>query len=569
MKWISKHIYWMILTVFLGTISIYGLSKTTEEGLHFYVWNERSNAKIEVYTSEDGCSYVFLPSYAEMDQVTVAFSNRKRLVLGNKELANGSTCGAFALNQEYAFQIGNEEGTIQFRKSANLPTLYIDTVSGSMEGVYADKENEESASITLYSAEGFVEYRDGSCILKGRGNSTWRQPKKPFLLKLSDQVELLNMGEDSEWILLANYSDESNLHNKLVFDMADQICEAWTPKCEFVDLYLNGQYNGLYLLAEKVESGVNRIDMDTDAGDFLCSVDFSIRTETLENPFCTEYGRTIAICEPNDLSKEAKLRIIDLVNQQERIILSQEDIVDSQLVDIDSWVRKYLIDEIAGNTDADLSSSYFYYSDGVFHGGPVWDYDIAFGNTIQNHYPKALIAKNYTKYEDFVSVYYSALFDNVSFVKRLTEIYENEFLPVLNKMIDHDIQNTAEQIAVAETLNRIRWPIQTEDPITDPWGRYVNTADAIIRYVSEKTKMLSGMLIDGVPYCTVQFEHPATYHYWAVSVPRGSILANTDVVDEPLYEEVHGITWYIDGTDDMFVPDEPILEDMVLRRERR
>ncbi|MBQ2000571.1 MAG: CotH kinase family protein, partial [Clostridia bacterium] len=128
------------------------------------------------------------------------------------------------------------------------------------------------------------------------------------------------------------------------------------------------------------------------------------------------------------------------------------------------------MDEIAGNTDADLSSSYFYYSDGKFHGGPVWDYDVAFGNTIQNHYPKAFIAKNLVKYSNYQSVYYNALFHNDSFQKRMSEIYENDFLPVLNQMIAQDVRNTAEQIAVAAAMDQVRWPIEQDDPTDDPWG---------------------------------------------------------------------------------------------------
>ena len=81
--------------------------------------------------------------------------------------------------------------------------------------------------------------------------------------------------------------------------------------------------------------------------------------------------------------------------------------------------------------------------------------------------------------------------------------------------------------------------------------------------------MLNSALIYGVPYCTVQFEHPADYHYWTVSVPRGSLLADTDVVKEPLYEEVHSVSWYIDGTDEIFDPKKPILVDMVLNQEKR
>lgn len=464
MKWMTKYVYWVILTAFLGCVMFWGISRVSEDDLCFYVKSKTDTEKIQVLTLENDRNYLFLPSYAELGQVTVSFPRDQEIFIGGIEIKNGADCGAFSLDQEYAFEVDGDTGTISFCRSANLPTLYIETASGTMEHIYGDKEYEEAAFVTLYSSAGYVEYTDGSCLLKGRGNSTWRKDKKPFLLRLSDSVGLLDMGEDSDWVLLTNYTDRSNLHNKLVLDLANRACKEWTPRCEYVDVYLNGQYNGLYLLAEKLESGTNRLNLDVGAGDFLCSVDFSSRWQTLENPFVTESGRTVAISEPNILPEEARNRIVDLVNQQERLFLSQEDLTQSELVDIDSWIRKYLVDEIAGNTDADLSSSYFYYSDGKFHGGPVWDYDVAFGNTIQNHYPKAFIAKNLVKYSNYQSVYYNALFHNDSFQKRMSEIYENDFLPVLNQMIAQDVRNTAEQIAVAAAMDQVRWPIEQDDP---------------------------------------------------------------------------------------------------------
>lgn len=566
MKWINKYAYWLILTAFFGGIMLFCVSDTSDDEFCFYIKGKNGTEKIGIYTTDAGRSYAFLPSYAELNQMTVSFPDDMEVFIDGVGIKRGDDCSGFSLNREYELRIGEKTGVISFCQSANMPTLYIDTVSGSMEEIYADKNYEEAAQIKLYSPSGDITYADRSCLIKGRGNSTWRKNKKPFLLKLSDKAGLLNMGEASKWVLLANSSDESNLHNKLILDMANQVCTEWTPRCEYVDVYLNGQYNGLYLLAEKVESGANRIDINTGAGDFLCTVDFSARIGTLENPFYTENGRTIAICEPNILSEAAKERIVDLVNQQEKILLSQEDLTQSQLVDIDSWIRKYLVDEIAGNTDADLSSSYFYYSDGVFYGGPVWDYDMAFGNIIQNHYPKAFIAKNYVKYALYNSVYYSALFENESFVERMAEIYQRDFLPVLNQMIAHDIHDTAEQIAVAAVMNETRWPIEPQDPEEDPWGHYINTPESIVHYLKGKTELLSGFLLEKKTYCTVQFEHTATDHYWTVSVPYGSILSETDVVNEPLYDEVNGRTWRIDGTEEVFDPDKPICGDLILRR---
>ena len=102
--------------------------------------------------------------------------------------------------------------------------------------------------------------------IKGRGNSTWFSNKRPYSLKLSAESDLLGMGQASKWVLLANSQDPTNLNNKLVMDLASRVSSQWAPECQWVDLYLNGQYNGLYLLTEKVESHSNRLSIDTFGG---------------------------------------------------------------------------------------------------------------------------------------------------------------------------------------------------------------------------------------------------------------------------------------------------------------
>ena len=566
MKRLQKYSYWFICTVVLVIIALLALPAEQDSRLLFCLKNSGRTEEISIYEAEDGNRYVFLPSYADLEDLTIAMSSDLLVSLGGVTMSNGMSCREFQRNLPYPLKInGEDKANLYFYQSANVATMYIDTESGSMDDIYADQEHREYAALRLYTPSGKLEYIDRNCFLKGRGNSTWDAQKKPFLLRLCGEADLLGMGKDADWVLLANNHDESNLHNKLLLDMADRAIEDWTPRCEYVDLYLNGQYNGLYLLAEKVEIGKNRLDLDTGAGDFLCSVDFSLRISKLDHPFYTANDRTVSICEPTVLSVEAKQRIMNLVNRQERILLSQEDLTQSEFVDIDSWIRKYLVDEIAANTDSDLSSSYFYYSDGVFYGGPVWDYDMALGNTIQTHYPKAFIAKNYLKYSSrFHSVYYAALFSNESFVKRLSEIYEKEFLPVLNDMIDHEIRDTADRIALAARMNQLRWPVYACDhPEYSLWERYINTGDSILYYLKERTAFLTDVLVNKVPYCTVRFELP-TKVCWTVSVPCGSVLKNTDVVNEPLYGDIYDKAWHLSGTDTLFDPDTPITEDMVL-----
>ena len=117
----------------------------------------------------------------------------------------------------------------------------------------------------------------------------------------------------------------------------------------------------------------------------------------MQYAFQSGMGRVIEICSDDTLSAEELSRITDLVNLLEENICTENNLASCNTLDLDTWVRRYLIDEISGNIDSDLTSSYFYYSDGKFFAGPVWDYDMAFGNHYRNQEANAFIAKNASK----------------------------------------------------------------------------------------------------------------------------------------------------------------------------
>ena len=287
----------------------------------------------------------------------------------------------------------------------------------------------------------------------------------------------------------------------------------------------------------------------------------------LRNHLRTEKGRTVEICEPEIITQEEKQRIEDLVNQQEQDILSGNIGSAGSIVDMDSWIRRYLIDEIAGNTDADLSSSYFYCTDGKLYAGPVWDYDTAFGNTIQNANPQAFTAKNRVKYGDLIAPYYSVLFANPVFYDRMAEIYQQEFLPVLNALIAHDIQNLADTIHSAATANSIRWPvIPASQSDFSTWVAYSTSGETIRQYLRQKVDFLNDALINRVDYATLQFQLPDGGAYWSASVPVGAVLEKTDVINEPFYSEIAKGIWIHADTAEVVDLSRPITTDMRLVR---
>ena len=228
----------------------------------------------------------------------------------------------------------------------------------------------------------------------------------------------------------------------------------------------------------------------------------------------TQHNRTVEITAPAILSADDLTRVKSLVNQLEQAILYADDLGTESIIHLDSWARKYLIDEIFTNFDSDLASSFFYYQNGTFYSGPVRDYDMTFGSMPPTQNPCAFYARLYHKYFHSTSAYYSALYKNKHFYNLVTEIYQTEYLSLLEHMLDVGIQQTAREIAAAAECNRLRWSIS--NPVA-------NSIDALSHFLSERIAFLSSVWIDGEPYCSVQLQHTPGGFFQNLSIQAGEI----------------------------------------------
>lgn len=548
MKWISKHIWWILCTLALGAVLLCCTINVEAEPLRFSVTSEGGTHEVTVYSQTDGIGYVFLPSYAKMEQVRIVLGEGEKVTIGDSELTNGMDCGDFALETDYALKDtrGNNI-TLRFCQSANLPTVYINTATGSMEQIHKHKDVEESMLAQIYSAEGKLinAHLDGK--IKGRGNTTWNNKKKPYALTLSTETDLFGMGKAAEWVLLANGGDNTNLRNKLIFELAKTVCTEWTPDCQFVDLYLNGEYNGLYLLTEKVETGSSRLDINIEEGDFLCKVELDVRWNDLNCPISTKRGRTIGVVGSATNIYNSPEVIEEKINEMEDALLSGEDLSTATNIDLDSWVRRYIIDEISGNLDSDCASSYFYCQNGVFYGGPIWDYDLTFFIPQQGH---MFVAKQYCRNEGQNRVYYGMLYENQSFYYRVVELYEQVFLPALQEMVNMDIECYAIEIESSFRMDGLRWAKNTDVNIG---------AEQLRGYLKDRMAFLNSAWIDDVRYCSVQVEEKVGADYRTFSVKCGERFI-TELID------IENNNWYVKSTGEKFDSSQPVYDDIILVR---
>jgi hypothetical protein len=275
--------------------------------------------------------------------------------------------------------------------TTNLPVMTIDTTG---QAPVDSEDDYVDATLTISDPTNASNNYTGTMGIKGHGNSTWNMPKKPFRLNLDNKAPLLGMTSDSNWIMLANYDDKTMLRNDVSLKMSEMMGMAWTPSSAFVELYLNGVYNGTYQLTEKVEVSKARLNIgsidDTDnsgtdlTGGYIGEID-KYYGETFM--MTSLVGLPIGIADPDPPTTEQSTYFSTNFELAE-VSMYETGFADPQSGwraswDEDSVVNYFLVEELAGNQDAnDWSSDYFYKprSDPKFYRGPVWDMDITLGN---------------------------------------------------------------------------------------------------------------------------------------------------------------------------------------------
>lgn len=350
--------------------------------------------------------------------------------------------------KQVTVKAGDEEYKLNIINGSMIASVFIATESGSLDYIHADKSNKESGFIEIVDENGEAVYDGVLDQIKGRGNSTWGMPKKPYNIKLDEKENLFGMGKSKKWSLLANYGDESLIRNSAVFSVAQQTGVPYTPMGVSCDVYINGNYEGVYLLTTRIEADKTRVNVDNldDVNEEICQEVFEnddFDMDTLKNggyygkyagllqgtqkwveiPEAPEdYGETditggyiiemelanryadeisgfvsngnqpFIMKSPEYASKAQMEYISDYYQRFEDAVFSEtgknakgEDYKD--LADFDSLVSYYLVSEWAGNMDSGLTSTYFFKPAGdKLYAGPVWDYDIALGNNGLNRF---------------------------------------------------------------------------------------------------------------------------------------------------------------------------------------
>lgn len=273
---------------------------------------------------------------------------------------------------------------------APLPQLRLDTEGAAP---IVSKDNYLNATFHFVGA---AQHNDDTVFkteIKGHGNTTWSMPKKPYRLKLSKKARLLGLPEVKSYALLANYSDKTLLRNAVALCTARQLGLDYTPSDHFLELYLNGAYQGVYQLTDKVyrlkkiiedDEIVGTAEHPDPADGFL--LDLDIR---MDEDLRFRSRRYVPYTLQMDSSAAQRDVIEAYINDIEDRIFDTSQAARltavAQAVDLGTLIDFYLVNELTKNRDAFRSSTYLYrFRDGKLKYGPVWDFDVSSGNYDEN-----------------------------------------------------------------------------------------------------------------------------------------------------------------------------------------
>ena len=324
-----------------------------------------------------------------------------------------------------------------------IPRIVIETEN---RREIKDKKTEIPAKLQIWGKNA-PESEVMELTIRGRGNSTWGEPKKPYSIKFKEKQSLLGMAEAKKWVLLANYLDRTLIRNAVAFEIAKKTNLEWTPSGKFAEVFFNGSFLGNYFVCEKVQINKNRLNISNDS--YLLEFDVNYDEEF---KFKTSIKNLPVNIKNPDMPSEAQFAYIaTYIDTIECIFYGDcQNLAIEDYLDLQSFADFFIIFELTENGEPFYPKSIFMYKDSrLLKAGPIWDFDWG-----------TFIEKNVNGWIINNTLWYNALFKNQTFKKKLQDNwtqYKNKFEQILPF-----IDSLANYIKVSNNRNIALWPISIQ-----------------------------------------------------------------------------------------------------------
>ena len=466
------------------------------EDLVFYCVEDNYDTTFRITVARGNKYVLFLPAGADATAVQFAFPfpDSSHLVLKTETqslsysdssiidfdgLLNGKTSEKLTISLVDDSNKTIKSMKVTLAKSSSIDSVFLlssNPIQYGREWVEKAKSNHAEGSLLIINESGEITHTGALEHIKGRGNSTWAWPKKPYQIKLSKKDDLLDTGDkknkSKKWILLANYADSTLLSNQIALELGAGIGMDFNIEYKPVDLYYDGEYRGSYLLTEKVEIGSGRVDIynlesenetvndgvdletlpvgqaytengacysycegminpDDFSGGYLLEMDLASRAKAEVCWIHTVNDHWITVKSPEYASREQMDYIATMYQTFENAVYHNGTDPDtgklySDIVDVNSIAQYYLISEISRNYDGFASSAYLYLDKGAekMKMGPLWDYDLSF----REFNPESVV---YTVHGALAN----RLYRNQDFRSAVSNLYNEKMYPFIKNVL--------------------------------------------------------------------------------------------------------------------------------------
>lgn len=492
-KAISEDNYAHTLSIGLNDGTLYKFPKTNNI-FHQFSFEQKDNHVIPddiTYCIGMNKLVAFIPYLFDKSHLVARFStpDNNKVYVREVEQTSGVNDNDFSDGVNYHIISPNGDNNIMriHLQHTGLPVVSINTPDS--EPVTSKTEWMEDAEITIYNTDGTINYSDDKLQIRGRGNSTWYYPKKPYALKLNKKAEILGMPQHKRWVLLANWMDRTLMRNDFAFEIARNTGLEWTPRGQFVEVILNGNHVGNYYLCEQIKVDKNRVDIvemteedmegDDITGGYLMELD--VLYDEVNKFESAIKGFPYMFKEPDeDVLQPVQFKYMeDYVNQLEELLYS-EDWLDKReyekYIDLSSFADWWFVYELSMNSEPGWPKSSYMYKDRnqKLFAGPVWDFDWG-----------TFMPERSNEYMIKGAIYYDRLFEDPEFVKIVKNRWQ--ILKPQFESVPNTIRSQANKIRHSEWINHELWPISS---IVNG-DEYMSFKDAVNRMINAYELKLS------------------------------------------------------------------------------
>ncbi len=466
-------------------------------------------------------------------------SNATKVTIGATTQINGLTINNFENELSYRFYAkDNNYKEFKVRLTnppdsySGLPLLVLTTDDAS-DIVSKDIWKPGRFKLDAQGVAGITETM-GVTEIRGRGNSTWNMPKKPYALKLDKKVDgaFMGMSPHKRWAVLANYADKTSIRNRVAFEIGKHTKLAWTPDSRYVEVMLNGKMLGNYLLTEQIRIdpervNIEEIDNTVDSGQkltggWLLEIDryYNLGESRYFRPTISQLP--VIVKEPEDANGAQMNYIKSYFENLEKLLFptlpdgtpyhelnahlagTPDSTQYHQYLDIESFIDYWIVQEVVSNGDSRLPGSVYMYKDvnGKLCAGPLWDFDQTtfLGSKSWMHYDYVPNVYDYSSLNRR-TIMYAQLFKDVKFKarakKRWGELYNylSVEVPLFMDREHAMIQKSLDinWIEIGESDSQGIWPISEEDRVTGGRNhdKHLVSADAVAKMKTQYLQRLT------------------------------------------------------------------------------